>query len=145
MDIIEIENIFKSGDRQKIEMMARNILVHGRTHKFMKELSQHAEKFNHLLSLTDSKDKEYLILVYILADHLKEIKSGACACSIVEKPMFNSPDRLEGILKILDEKVNIEEYSIWTHSKCLACGKEYESKMVESGFGQKVIWNDYRK
>ena len=74
---------------------------------------------------------------------MKEIDSGACACTIVGKDMFNSPERLDGILKILDEKVNIEEYSIWTHSKCLACGKEYESKMVESGFGQKVIWNVY--
>jgi len=144
MDIVEIENIFKSRDRQKIEMMARNILVDGRTHEFMKKLSQHAEKFNHLLSMTDPNDKEYLSLVYILADHLKEIKSGDCACSIVGKPMYNSPKRLEGILEIIEEKVDMEEYSIWTHTKCLACGKEYESKQVECGFGQKVIWNDYR-
>ena len=62
----------------------------------------------------------------------------------------DNPDNVYGYGTVmpydfLDEKVNIEEYSIWTHSKCLACGKEYESKMVESGFGQKVIWNDYRK
>ena len=62
MDIIEIENIFKSGDRQKIEMMARNILVHGRTHKFMKELSQHAQKFFQLLSMTDPKIKNTSLL-----------------------------------------------------------------------------------
>ena len=141
MDIIEIENIFKSGDRQKIEMMARNILVHGRTHEYMKELSQHADKFNYLLSKSDTNDKDYLALVYILAEHLREIENGVCACTIVDKPMFNSPDRLKGILAILDEKVDKVEYSIWTHSKCLQCGKEYESKQVESGFGQKVIWN----
>jgi hypothetical protein len=142
MDIVEIEKIFKSENRQKIEMMARNILVHGRTHKYMQELSQHSERFNYLLSTTAPEDKKYLSLVYILAEHLNEINRGACPCSIVEKPMFNSPDRLQGIMKIMDKKINYAEYSIWVHSKCLSCRKEYESKMVESGFGQKVIWNE---
>ncbi len=142
MDITEIEEIFQLGDRQKIEMMARKILCNGRTHNYMQELSRYAEKFNSLLSTTNPGEKEYLTLVSILCEHLNEINKGSCPCSIVEKSMFNSPDRLEGILKILDEKIDPEEYSIWWHSKCLSCGKKYESKQVESGFGQKVIWNE---
>lgn len=142
MNINEIEEIFLLGDRQKIEMMARNLLCHGRTHNYMQELSRHAEKISSLLSATNPEDKEYLTLVYMLSEHLNEINEGSCPCSIVEKSMFNSPDRLEGILKILEEKIDLKEYSIWCHSKCLSCGKEYESKQVESGFGQKVIWNE---
>ncbi|SMD38332.1 hypothetical protein SAMN04488029_3752 [Reichenbachiella faecimaris] len=143
MDIEEIEKIFNTGERQQIEMMARNILVHGRTHEYMKSLSLYSERFSHLLSQTNSGDKEYLTLVYILSEHLNELSSGACACSIVDKPMFNSPDRLTGILEILEEKLDPKEYSIWNHSRCLSCGNEYESKCVESGFGQKVLWNKY--
>lgn len=92
-----MEKIFKSGDRQTIEMMARNTLVHGRPHKYMQELSLHSVKFEDLLSTTAAEDKEYLTLVYILSEHLNEISKGACPCSIVEKSMFNSPDRLDGI------------------------------------------------
>jgi hypothetical protein len=140
LTITEIETIFKSGNRQQIEMMARGILVHGRSHQDMHELSRHAERVNYLLSQTNPADKEYLALVYILADHLTDLQQGACACTIINKPMYNSPDRLAGILKILDEKFNTQEYSTWVHSRCLSCQKEYESVMVESGFGQKVIW-----
>lgn len=142
MDIIGIRNIFNTGDQQQIEMMARTILVNGRSHDDMQSLSRYADEFNHLLSTTNPKDKDYLALVYILAEHLKEMNNGACACSIVKKPMYNSPERLSGILEILGEKPEVENYGIRVHSRCLACGKEYESIMVESGFGQKVIWNE---
>ena len=97
------------GDRQKIEMMARNLLCHGRTHNYMQELSRHAEKISSLLSATNPEDKEYLTLVYMLSEHLNEINEGSCPCSIVEKSMFNSPDRLEGILKILEEKIDLSK------------------------------------
>jgi len=143
MNIAEIENIFNSGDRQKIELMARAILVHGRPHHSMQELSKHAKKFSDLLSRTATEDREYLALVYILAEHLQEISEGACACSIVEKPMFNSPDRLDGILKVLGEQVNPVDNSLSVHSKCLACGSEYLAKVVDTGYGQKVFWKDY--
>lgn len=142
MNIVEIEKIFNSKDRQQIEMMARNILVQGRTHKYMLELSKQSEKIKYLLSTTRSEDKKYLTLVYILADHLNDLNNGACPCSIVEKPMFNSPNRLDGILEILDQRINQKEHSTWTHSKCLECKRDYESKEIESGFGQKVIWNE---
>jgi hypothetical protein len=123
-------------------MMARNILVHGRSHEYMQRLSHYAGEFKELLSMTNPENKDYLALDYILAEHLKEVNSGACACSIVKKPMYNSPERLSGILEILDEKPDVENYGIRVHSRCLACGKAYESIMVESGFGQKVIWKD---
>lgn len=142
MDIIEIRKIFNTGDQQEIEMMARKILVHGRSHEYMQGLSHYADEFNKLLSITNPEDKDYLALVYILAEHLKDIKNGDCACSIVKKPMYNSPERLGGILEVLDEKPDIDKYSINVHSRCLACGKEYVSTAVESGFGQKVIWNE---
>ncbi|CAM3722796.1 hypothetical protein MUGA111182_05360 [Mucilaginibacter galii] len=142
MDIIEIRKIFNTGNQQEIEMMARNILVHGRSHEYMRRLSHCADEFNSLLSIFKPDDKDYLALVYIFADHLKEIKNGACACSIVKKPMYNSPERLSGILEILDEKPDVDNYGIRVHTRCLACDKEYESTTVESGFGQKVIWND---
>lgn len=143
MDIIEIRKIFNTGDQQQIEQMARNILVHGRSHEYMRRLSHIADEFNDLLSMTNPESKDYLALVYILAEHLKEVNNGACACSIVKKPMYNSPERLSGILEILDEKTDVENYGIRVHSRCLACGKAYESTTVESGFGQKVIWNDF--
>lgn len=143
MNIVEIEAVFNSGDRQKIELMARTILVRGRSHHFMQELSKHAKKFRDLLSKTPMEDRDYFALVYILAEHLQEISNGACACSIVEKPMFNSPDRLDGILVVLDERVNPLYNSLSVHSKCLACGSEYLSEVIDSGFGQKVIWKDY--
>jgi len=142
MDIIEIRKIFSTGDQQKIEMMARNILVHGRSHEYMQRLSRYADEFNNLLSMTNPEDKDYLALVYILAEHLKEVNNGACACSIIKKPMYNSPERLSGILEVLDENTDVENYGIRVHSRCLACGKAYESITVESGFGQKVIWDD---
>jgi hypothetical protein len=142
MNIIEIRKIFNTGNQQQIEMMARNILVHGRSHEYMQRLSHCADEFNHLLSVTNPEDKDYLALVYILAEHLKEIKNGACACSIVKKPMYNSPERLGGILEVLDEKLDVENYGICVHSRCLACGNEYKSTTVESGFGQKVIWKE---
>lgn len=142
MDIIEIRKIFKTGDQQQIEQMARNILAHGRSHEYMRRLSLITNEFNDLLSMTNPESKDYLALVYILAEHLKEVNNGACACSIVKKSMYNSPERLSGILEILDEKTDVENYGIRVHSRCLACGKAYESITVESGFGQKVIWND---
>ena len=142
MNIIEIRKIFNNGDRQQIEMMARNILVHGRSHEDMQRLSHYADEFKELLSMTDPENKDYLALVYLLAEHLKEVNNGACACSIVKKPMYNSPERLSGILEILDEKQDDENYGVHVHTKCLACSKEYESTAVESGFGQKVIWKD---
>jgi hypothetical protein len=142
MNIIEIRKIFNTGDQRQIEMMARNILVHGRSHEYMQRLSHYADEFNELLLMTNPADKEYLALVYLLAEHLKDIKNGTCACSIVKKPMYNSPERLGGILEVLDEKLNSDNYSINVHSRCLACGKEYVSTAVESGFGQKVIWNE---
>jgi hypothetical protein len=77
-----------------------------------------------------------------LAEHLKEIKEGACACSIIKKAMYNRPERLNGILEVLDEEFIVKEYCIIIYSKCLACSKEYESKTLDSGFGQKVIWNE---
>ena len=142
MLITEIEKIFKTGDQQQIEMMARRILTQGRSHSFMQDLSQYAEEFSDLLSETDPEAKDYLALVYILAEHLKEIKEGACACSIIQKAMYNDPERLNGILEILNERFIVEEYGIVIYSKCLACGKEYKSKTLDSGFGQKVIWNE---
>ena len=142
MDIIEIRKIFNTRDQQQIEMMARNILVHGRSHEYMQSLSHYADEFKELLSMTNPESKDYLALVYILAEHLKEVNNGACACSIVKKPMYNSPERLGGILEILDEKPEVENYGIRVHSRCLACSNEYESTTVDSGFGQKVIWND---
>ena len=142
MLITEIEKTFKTGDQQQIEMMARGILTHGRSHAFMQDLSRYAEEFSNLLSKTDPEAKDYLTLVYILAEHLKEIKQGACACSIIQKAMYNTPERLNGILEILDERFIEEEYCIIIDSKCLACSKAYESKTVDSGFGQKVIWTE---
>jgi len=138
----EIEKIFNTGDSQQIEMMSRKILSHGRTHAFMGALSEHADELSKLLSMTDPEDKDYLVLVYILAQHLKEIKSGACACSIVKKPMYNSPERLDGILEILEEKNDVEAWRITILSRCLACGKEYESESFEYGHGQKVDWRE---
>ncbi|WP_208110928.1 hypothetical protein [Pedobacter duraquae] len=122
--------------------MARTILTRGRSHADMKELSRHASEFNDKLLRIENKDQDYLALLFILAQHLNEINLGSCACSIVEKPMYNSPERLEGILEILSETFNEKEYAVCIHSRCLACGKEYESKMVDSGFGQKVIWKE---
>ena len=142
MVINEIEKIFKTGDQQQIEMMARRILTQGRSHSFMQDLSQYAEEFSDLLSKTDPEAKDYLALVYILAEHLKEIKEGACACSIIQKAMYNDPKRLEGILEVLDERFIVEEHCIVIYSKCFACSKNYESKTFDSGFGQKVIWNE---
>jgi|GEM_PF-5869381 len=142
MDIIEIRKIFNTGDQQQIELMARNILVHGRSHEYMQNISYYADGINILLSMTNPESKDYLALVYILAEHLKEVNNGACACSIVKKPMYNSPERLSGILEILDEKPDVKNYVVRVHSRCLACGRAYESTTVESGFGQKVIWKD---
>ena len=142
MLITEIEKIFKTGDQQQIEMMARRILTRGRSHTFMQDLSQYAEQFNDLLSKTDPEAKDYLALVYILAEHLKEIKEGACPCSIIQKAVYNNPGRLNGILEVLDERFIVQEYCTIIYSRCLACCKEYESKTFESGFGQKVIWNE---
>ena len=142
MDIIEIRKIFNTGDQQQIEVMARNILVHGLSHEYIQRLSHYAGEFKELLSMTHPESKDYLALVYILAEHLKDVNNGACACSIVKKPMYNSPERLSGILEILDEKTDVENYGISVRSKCLACGKAYESTTVESGFGEKVIWKD---
>lgn len=144
MEIVEIRRIFSSGNLQQLEMMARAILTNGRSHEYVLNLSQHANEFNTLLSAIDKKHKEYLALVYILAEHLCEVKGGACACSIVQKPMFNSPERLTGILEILSETFVAESYSVNIYSRCLACGKEYGSRLVESGFGQKVTWIVYR-
>jgi len=124
--------------------MARGILVHGRSHHYMQELSKHAKKFSDLLSKTAMEDRDYFALVYILAEHLQDICEGACACSIIEKPMFNSPDRLDGILQILGEQINPVYNSLSVHSKCLACGSEYLAEVVDSGFGQKVLWKHYR-
>ncbi|RZK24543.1 MAG: hypothetical protein EOO43_07435 [Flavobacterium sp.] len=142
MVITEIEKIFKTGNQQQIEMMARRILTQGRSHMFMQDLSQYAVQFNDLLSKTDPEAKDYLALVHILAEHLKEIKEGACPCSIIQKAMYNNPERLNGILEVLDERFIVEEYCIIIYSKCLACSKEYESKILESGLGQTVIWNE---
>ena len=58
--------------------------------------------------------------------------------------MFNSPDRLTGILEIIEEEFDLVKYANKVHSKCLNCGKEYESVMMESGFGQKVVWKEMR-
>ena len=73
LTITEIETVFRSGNRQQIEMMARHILVHGRSHQQMHELSRHAEKFNQLLATINPADRDYLALVYILAQHLTDI------------------------------------------------------------------------
>jgi hypothetical protein len=144
MHITEIRRIFATRDKRQIEMMARKILTQGRSHAYMHELRQYANEFNDLLSITAPADKEYLALVYILAEHLKELNRGACACSIIYKPMYNSPERLGGILEILHEKFIAEDYCIYMRSRCLACRNEYESKNYESGFGQKVIWSEYK-
>jgi hypothetical protein len=144
MTISDIRRIFATQDRQQMERMARKILTQNRTHEYMHELSQYANEFSDLLSRNAEADKDYLALVYILAEHLKEIESGACACSIIYKPMYNSPERLGGILEILDEKLLTEDYAIYTHTRCLACGKEFESKCYESGLGQKVVWGEYK-
>ncbi len=144
MNIEDIESEFLPGDRQRIEMMARGILCKGRTHEFVKDLSTHAERFNELVEQTNPNDKSYLALVYILGQHLTEVKNGKCACSIVKKDMFNSPDRLEGILEIIEESFNKEEYSHSVLSRCLSCGRNYESKEVEWGHGRKVFWNEHR-
>jgi hypothetical protein len=145
MQIEEIRKVFDFGDKQQVEMMARGILTRGRTHVYMHDLSKSAKEFNDLLRANYPHEKDHLALVYILAEHLIEIRNGACACSIVYKPMYNSPDRLAGILEILTENFNNKEYCIFVHSRCLACGKEYESKTFESGFGQKVIWAEIRE
>jgi hypothetical protein len=142
LSITEIETVFQSGNRQQIEMMARNILVHGRSHRQMHELSRHAEKFSRLLATTNPADRDYLALVYIMAQHLIDICHGACACSIVYQPMFNSPDRLTGILEVIEEEFDLVNYVDRVYSKCLHCGKKYESVMMESGFGQKVVWKE---
>lgn len=143
MDIAVILETLQNGTRQELELMARAILTRGRSHGDMKELSRHASEFNDKLLRIENKDQDYLALLFILTEHLNEINLGSCACSIVEKPMYNSPERLEGIVEILSETFNEKEYAICIHSRCLACGKEYESKMVDSGFGQKVIWKQY--
>ena len=145
MTIAEILKTLEKGDQQQLELMARGILTNGRSHEDMKDLSHYADEFNDLLSRIDAEDQDYLALVFILSEHLNEIKSGACACSIIQKPMYNSPERLIGILEILDETFVAKDYAVCIHSRCLACGKEYESKMLDSGFGQKVIWSDYNK
>lgn len=141
MKIEDIENEFYSGDRQRIEMMARKILSGSRSHEFMKYLSGYAIRFNELLQRTNPDDKDYLSLVYILAKHLTEIKNGKCACTIVNMDMFNSPSRLHGILEIVEEEFNEEEYSHSVVSKCISCGNIYDSKEVEWGFGRKVFWS----
>ena len=144
MNIAEIRKTLRHGDNQQLELMAREILCRGRSHEYMKDLSRYANEFDDLLLRIGAEDQDYLALVYILAGHLIEIRSGICACSIIQKPMYNSPERLGGILEIIGEKFVKKDYSVHTHSRCLACGKEYESKTVESGFGQKVIWSEYR-
>lgn len=141
MKIEEIEAEFLSDDPQRIEMMARGILCKGRTHEFINNLSIYAERFNELLQQTSPSDRSYLALVYILGEHLTEVKNGKCACSIVKKDMFNSPERLCGILEIIEEEFNEEEYSHWVLSRCSSCGKTYESKEVEWGHGRNVFWN----
>ncbi|RZJ87238.1 MAG: hypothetical protein EOO20_16540 [Chryseobacterium sp.] len=145
MTVAEVRKTLTHGDTQQLELMARGILTRGRSHAYMKELSDYANEFSDLLLRLEPEDRDYLALVYILAEHLNDIKGGACACSIINKPMFNSPERMNGILEILSqtfiEKLNTESI----HSRCLACGKEYESKTVESGFGQKVIWTAYQR
>ena len=143
MDIAELLETLHNGTLQQLELMARGILTRGRSHADMKELSRHASEFNDKLLKIEQKDQDYLALLFILTQHLNEINLGSCACSIVEKPMYNSPERLEGILEILSETFNEKEYVVGIHSRCLACAKEYESKLVESGFGQKVIWKEY--
>lgn len=141
MDIAEVRKTLYHGDKEELEMMARAILTHGRSHQYMKDLSHYANEFNDLILRLNGEDKDYLALVYLLAEHLNEIKSGSCACAIVQKPMYNSPERLSGILEILEETLINKDYSVCIHSRCLACGKEYKYSMVESGFGQKVIWS----
>jgi hypothetical protein len=144
MLITDIRRIFAIRDRQQIEMMARKILTQNRSHAYMHELSQHADEFSNLLKTTAAENREYLALVYILAEHLTEIQSGACACSIIWKPMYNTPEPLNGILEVLDEKLADDHYSIYTHTRCLGCRKEFVSRSYESGFGQKVVWGNYR-
>jgi hypothetical protein len=143
MDIAEILNTLHNGDHQQLELMARAILTRGRSHAYMRDLSAYAAEFANVLSRIEFEDRDYLALVYILAEHLNDIKSGACACSIVHKPMYNSPERMDGILEILSETFVAKTYVVYIHSKCLACGTAYESQMVESGHGQKVIWKTY--
>ena len=144
MQIEEIRKVFETGDKQQVEMMARRILTQPRTHQYMYDLSKHATEFHDLLLANYPNERDYLALVYILAENLMEINNGACACSIVYKPMYNSADRLGGILEILTENFVEREYCLVVHSKCLACGKKYESKSFESGFGQKVTWAEFR-
>jgi len=144
MNIAEIRKTLRYGNNQQLELMARGILCRGRSHGDMKDLSHYANEFNDVRSRIDAEDQDYLALVFILTAHLNEMKNGACACSIIQKPMYNSPERLGGILEIIEEKFVEKDYIVYTHSRCLACGKEYESKTVESGLGQKVIWSEYR-
>lgn len=140
MEIEDIRKVFDTGDKQQVEMMARGILTRGRSHEYMHDLSKYAKEFHELLLANYPYERDYLALVHILAEHLIEISNGACACSIVFKPMYNSPNRLAGILEILTENFKKEEYCILVNSRCLACGREYESKTFESGFGEKVTW-----
>jgi hypothetical protein len=138
----EIASIVSTSDIRQIEMMARHILVNGRSHQDMQQLSRHADEFGTLLATTNPADRDYLALVYILADHLHDIQQGACPCSIIGKPMYNSPDRLTGILEIIEEEVNLQKYDDRIKSRCLACHREYESVTTESGFGQNVTWKE---
>ena len=108
----------------------------------MHDLSVHAERFNEFLRQTDPKDQDYLALVYILGEHLTDIKNGICACSIVTKDMYNAPEDLNGILEIIETDAGTEAYPHRVVSKCLGCGKTYESKEVEWGHGQKVYWTE---
>lgn len=139
-DIEEIDAEFGSGDIRRMEMIARRILCAGRTHEFMKNLSSYADRFNEILRQTSPGDRSYLALPFILVEHLTEVKNGKCACSIVKKDMFNSPEELSGIVEIIDVEINERDDSRGVLSRCLSCGKTYESKEVEWGHGRKVFW-----
>ncbi|EOX4300446.1 hypothetical protein ACPF4X_003364 [Vibrio cholerae] len=140
LDFESVEIALNSGDIQEIELMARAVLGN-LTHQQVAKLSEHSVRFHSLLLSTDPNDKEYLALVYILGEYLKEVQNGKCACTIVNKSMFNCPERLSGILDILEQRFDSKTYTTWTHSKCRSCGSEYESERLPSGFGERVLWS----
>jgi len=138
MIIDNVISAFQTGDRQTIEMMARNILQ-TLEHESISELSFSHKVFRKHLTETNQSDMEYLSLVYILAEYIEEIKEGRCTCSIVEKKMYNSPERLKGIFnsEVIDPKPYFEDYSCI----CRTCGSKYLAQIRPKGHGETVIWN----
>ena len=139
MNKYDVFAAFETKNLRSIEMMAREIICSSYSHELIKNLSAFHNEFRAELLKTDQKEKEYLALVYILAEVLDEVHNGSCPCIIVKKKCYNSPSRLKNIF--LTVCVNPEPYAEEYKCTCTLCGKEYFAQEQESGFGSRVYWS----